>query len=54
MAFVEQIDRNKLPKHIAVIMDGNGRWANKHGKNRVYGHKKGAKIVKKLFKYQEK
>ena len=48
MAFVEQIDRNKLPKHIAIIMDGNGRWANKHGKNRVYGHREGAKTVKEI------
>jgi len=50
MAFVEQIDRSKLPKHIAIIMDGNGRWANKHGKNRVYGHKEGAKTVKEIVR----
>ena len=50
MAFVEQIDKNKLPKHVAVIMDGNGRWAKKHGKNRVYGHKQGAKTVKEIVK----
>jgi undecaprenyl diphosphate synthase len=50
MAFVEQIDKQKLPKHVAIIMDGNGRWANKHGKNRVYGHKQGAKTVKEIVK----
>ena len=41
-----QIDTNKLPKHIAVIMDGNGRWAKKHGKARVFGHKNGVKAVR--------
>ena len=50
MAVVEQIDRDRLPKHIAVIMDGNGRWANKHGKNRVFGHKQGAKTVKEIVR----
>ncbi len=50
MTFVEQIDKQKLPKHVAIIMDGNGRWANKHGKNRVYGHKQGAKTVKEIVK----
>ena len=32
----------KIPKHIAIIMDGNGRWAKSRGQNRVEGHKKGA------------
>jgi len=41
-----QIDTSKLPKHIAVIMDGNGRWAKKHGKARVFGHKIGVKAVR--------
>ncbi len=50
MASKEQIDKNKLPKHIAIIMDGNGRWANQHGKNRVFGHKQGAKTVKEIVK----
>ena len=39
---------NKKPKHVAIIMDGNGRWAKKHGKNRVIGHKNGAKAVKDI------
>jgi len=39
---------NKKPKHVAIIMDGNGRWAKKHGKNRVIGHKSGAKAVKDI------
>ena len=50
MALVDEIDKNRLPVHIAVIMDGNGRWANKQGKNRVYGHKQGAKTVKEIVK----
>ncbi|MGY8923404.1 MAG: undecaprenyl diphosphate synthase family protein, partial [Flavobacteriales bacterium] len=33
---------NKLPQHVAIIMDGNGRWATQRGKQRVLGHKKGA------------
>jgi len=42
------IDKNKLPKHVAVIMDGNGRWAKKHGKPRVFGHKNGVKSVREV------
>lgn len=37
-----------LPKHIAIIMDGNGRWAQARGKNRSYGHKAGAEIVRPI------
>jgi len=43
-----QIDKEKLPRHIAIIMDGNGRWAKKQGKFRVFGHKNGVKTVKKI------
>ena len=39
---------NKLPKHVAIIMDGNGRWANMQGKNRVSGHQQGAKAVREV------
>jgi undecaprenyl diphosphate synthase len=48
MAIINQIDKEKLPKHVAIIMDGNGRWAKQHGKNRVFGHKQGAKSVKEI------
>ncbi len=41
-----QINLEKLPSHIAIIMDGNGRWAKQHGKPRVYGHKMGVKAVR--------
>ena len=46
MPLVEQIDKSKLPVHIAIIMDGNGRWAKKQGKPRVFGHQNGANAVK--------
>ena len=39
---------NKKPKHVAIIMDGNGRWAKKQGENRFLGHQKGAKVVKNI------
>ena len=36
-----EIDKNKIPNHVAVIMDGNGRWAKKKGLRREFGHKAG-------------
>ena len=46
MEIKEQINREKLPGHVAVIMDGNGRWARKQGFVRVKGHEKGVGAVK--------
>jgi undecaprenyl diphosphate synthase len=46
MNFKEKIDPSKLPQHIAIIMDGNGRWAKKQGLMRVRGHEKGTKAVR--------
>ncbi len=46
MSLVELIDRERLPSHIAVIMDGNGRWAHSHGKHRIFGHQHGVKAVR--------
>lgn len=43
-----QIDPERLPRHVAVVMDGNGRWARKRGMKRVNGHKKGAEAVRKI------
>jgi len=43
---MSKIDPQKLPRHIAVIMDGNGRWAQKHALGRISGHKKGAEAVR--------
>lgn len=46
MSLKEQIDLNRLPKHIAIIMDGNGRWAKGKGKFRIFGHKNGVISVR--------
>lgn len=47
-ANLEIINKNKLPVHIAIIMDGNGRWAKQQGKGRIYGHKHGVESVRKI------
>lgn len=44
----EQIDTSRLPRHIAIIMDGNGRWANEQGKDRLYGHFHGVESVRNI------
>ncbi len=44
-----QLSTDSLPQHIAVIMDGNGRWAKEQGKPRVFGHKNGVKAVRKTI-----
>ncbi len=49
MNFKDQIDLSKLPKHIAIVMDGNGRWAKEKGKLRVFGHKHGVVSVKDVI-----
>lgn len=46
MTLKEQIHIDKLPKHIAIIMDGNGRWAKQQGLRRVFGHENGTKSVR--------
>ncbi|WP_139958633.1 isoprenyl transferase [Flavicella sediminum] len=46
MDILSQIDRTKVPKHVAIIMDGNGRWAKKQGMARIFGHKNGLKAVR--------
>ena len=48
MEFKDQIDINRLPEHIAIIMDGNGRWAKNQGKFRVFGHESGVLSVKDI------
>ncbi|MCD6179093.1 MAG: isoprenyl transferase [Bacteroidales bacterium] len=47
MNFKDQIDIKRLPKHVAIIMDGNGRWAKERGKLRVFGHENGVAAVNK-------
>jgi undecaprenyl diphosphate synthase len=49
MSFLEQIDNKKVPNHVAIIMDGNGRWAKKRGLLRVFGHEKGANAVREAI-----
>ena len=48
MPFPKEIDKNNLPEHIAIIMDGNGRWAKKNNRARVFGHKNGVKSVREV------
>jgi undecaprenyl diphosphate synthase len=44
--FKSAIDINRLPLHVAIIMDGNGRWAKQHGKPRVFGHRNGVRSIR--------
>jgi len=46
--FRNRLDKNRIPKHVAIIMDGNGRWAEKHGKARVFGHESGVDSVRSV------
>jgi undecaprenyl diphosphate synthase len=49
MQLREQIDSNKLPVHVAIIMDGNGRWARQRGLDRIFGHQQGVKAVREVI-----
>ena len=42
------LDSTRIPKHIAIIMDGNGRWATEKGKDRSYGHQAGVDTVRRI------
>ena len=46
----KKIDKQKVPEHVAIIMDGNGRWATKKGMPRTYGHKRGVDVLKEILK----
>ena len=46
-----ELDPENLPKHIAIIMDGNGRWARQKNKSRIFGHRNGVKSVKESVEY---
>lgn len=46
MDILSQIDRNNIPKHVAIIMDGNGRWAKKQGMNRIFGHQNALESIR--------
>ena len=49
-----QVDVSRLPRHIAIIMDGNGRWAKQRGLPRTAGHKVGAEVFRKIARYCKK
>ena len=48
MDYKSQIDKARMPRHVAIIMDGNGRWAKKQGLARMYGHKQGVETVHRI------
>ena len=45
---LKELNRNKLPKHIGLIMDGNGRWAKKRNKPHILGHRAGVKALRQV------
>ena len=54
MTYKEQLDMNRIPQHIAIIMDGNGRWAKAKGKRRGEGHIVGAQALHDTMMYASK
>ena len=50
----KRIDKQKVPEHVAIIMDGNGRWATKRGLPRSSGHEKGVSVLKEILKVSKK
>ena len=48
MSLKEKLHAEKLPRHIAIIMDGNGRWAKEKGEDRLYGHYNGVESVRNI------
>src|SRR5664279_2210073 len=49
MQLRKQIDNKKLPSHVAIIMDGNGRWAQHRGLDRIFGHQQGVNAVREVI-----
>ena len=47
---MNQADPENIPRHVAVIMDGNGRWAKERGQERVYGHVNGVESMRKVIR----
>ncbi len=47
---MDNLDMNRIPEHIAIIMDGNGRWATERGKERSYGHQAGVDTVRRIHR----
>ena len=50
MSILENIDLDNTPDHVAIIMDGNGRWAKQQGENRLFGHNFGVESVREVLK----
>lgn len=48
MSYAEQIDKTRVPRHVAIIMDGNGRWAKERNLDRSLGHRKGLEVVREI------
>ena len=48
MSYKEQIDKSRIPVHVAIIMDGNGRWAKQRNQHRSYGHQAGVETVRNI------
>ncbi len=44
----KELKQDKIPKHVAIIMDGNGRWAEQHGLDRIFGHREGVEAVRSV------
>lgn len=51
---MNQLNKERMPEHVAIIMDGNGRWANKKGVPRVAGHRAGMEAMKKIVNHSDK
>jgi undecaprenyl diphosphate synthase len=49
MSLKKKVDISRLPVHVAIIMDGNGRWASRHGKERIFGHRQGVESVRAVI-----
>ena len=49
MSYIDQINKDKIPQHIAIIMDGNGRWARQRNMERVFGHREGLAAVRRVI-----
>lgn len=49
--FLKKLDSSKIPRHIAIIMDGNGRWAREKGLPRFMGHRKGVEVVREIVRF---
>ncbi len=48
MSLIDKIDKTRIPRHVAIIMDGNGRWAKQHGHERSFGHENGVTTVRRI------